>query len=320
MKRYNDLSSWLKKQIGCKVFKVSLTAETTCPNIDGTLAKGGCTFCNDAAYSPMIKRRSKPIARQLEEGIAYVRQRHHTSKCVAYFQSFTSTYGDREILLGKFRESLAHPDIIGFALSTRPDCIDKEWVKSLSRLADGKLCWIEIGLQSAVNSTLARINRWHTRRQFEESVRLIKLESRISICAHTVIGLPGEKMPEVLETAKFLTTQPVDGIKIHNLHVVKGTQLAQDFLEGRYAPPTLEEFVDSTLLTLEWTPPQVLIHRINAHAPRHLTLAPDWSVNKLAIFNAVEAELKRRNAWQGKSLGFSGDELSKGEFPLAPCL
>lgn len=305
----------MKQRFGERIFKVSLTAETTCPNIDGTLAKGGCTFCNDAAYSPATKRRTKPIARQLAEGIAYVRKRHHISKFVAYFQSFTSTYGERETVLGKFRESLSHPEVIGFALSTRPDCLDEKWVKSLGRLAKGKLCWLELGLQSANDATLARINRWHTRKQFEAAVQMIKAHSDLAVCAHTVLGLPGEKRREILDTAIFLATQPIDGIKIHNLHVVKGTQLAEEFLAGRYAPLTLEEFAAWTVDALERTPPRIVIHRLNAHAPRHLTLAPEWSVNKLAIFNAVEAELKRRDSWQGKALGFPA-----GVGPLAGTL
>lgn len=272
--------------------------------MDGTLAKGGCTFCNDAAYAPLLPRRTKPIAQQLAEGIAYVRKRHRTSKFIAYFQSFTSTYGEREVLLGKFRESVAHPDVVGFALSTRPDCLDEKWVKSLARLAKGKLCWLEVGLQTANDATLARINRWHTRKQFETAVQMIKTHSNLPVCAHTVLGLPGERRREVLETAIFLATQPIDGIKIHNLHVVKGTQLAEEFLAGRYTPLTLEEFAAWAADVLEVTPPQIVIHRLNAHAPRQLTLAPEWSVNKLAIFNAAEAEMKRRDSWQGKTLGF----------------
>lgn len=299
----------MKQRCGGRIFKISLTAETTCPNIDGTLAKGGCTFCNDAAYSPAIRRRTKPVARQLAEGITYVRKRHRTSKFIAYFQSFTSTYGEREILLGKFRECLEHPDVVGFALSTRPDCLDEKWVKSLARLAkgsaEGKCRWIEVGLQSASDTTLARINRWHTRKQFETAVQTLKAHGDLPVCAHIVLGLPGERRREVLETAIFLATQPIDGIKIHNLHVVKGTQLAGEFLAGRYTPLTLEEFTAWTADVLELTPPQIVIHRLNAHAPRQLTLAPEWSVNKLAIVNAVEAELKRRDSWQGKGLGFA---------------
>lgn len=301
--RYRSLSSWLKEKFGCRVFKISLTASTTCPNIDGTLAKGGCTFCNDTSFAPtQVKRRGKPIALQLKEGMEYVRRRHSTSKFIAYFQSFTSTYGNRKELLQKFKESIEHPEVVGFALSTRPDCIDEQWAKDLQELSKEKLCWIELGLQSANDETLKRINRWHTRAQFEEGVKILKTHSDLPICAHVVLGLPGETKKDAITTAKFLSTQPIDGVKIHNLHVVKGTALAKDFLEGRYQPLTLEEYVDWTVDFLELTPPHFLIHRINAHAPRTLTLAPDWSINKLAIFNAVEKELERRDSWQGKKL------------------
>lgn len=305
-KRYLDLNSWLKGRVGEKVFKVSLTASTTCPNIDGTLAKGGCVFCNDASYAPLnFNRREKPIFAQLKEGIEYIKRRHHASKFISYFQSFTSTYGDREALLKKFKESLEHPDVVGFALSTRPDCIDKRWAQDLTKLGNGKLCWIEFGLQSANDETLKKINRWHTARQFTEAVKMWKENSDWPLCAHVIIGLPGEKREEVLRTARFLASQATDGVKIHNLHVVKGTALAKAYLEGDYKPLTLEEYTSLAVDFLELTPPHVLIHRLNAHAPRHLTLAPEWSVNKLAIFNAVEKEMERRDTWQGKALGFS---------------
>ncbi len=319
MKRYRDLSGWLKEKYGSKVFKVSLTAATTCPNLDGSLATGGCTFCNDAAYSPLAlakNRRQKSIPEQLAQGMEYVKRRHATSKFIAYFQSFTSTYGDKEKLMAKFRESLDHPDVVGFALSTRPDCIDKDWAKALSQLADGKLCWIELGLQSANDLILAKINRWHTRWQFGEALKILK-DQNIAVCAHVVLGLPLETRPDVLETAQYLATQPIDGIKIHNLHVVKGTALAQEYQRGKYQPLSLTTFTEWAVDFLEQTPPQLLIHRLNAHAPRQLTLAPDWSVNKLAVFRAVEKELIKRESWQGKGLGFARTyliNLTKAKF------
>lgn len=304
MKRYRDLSSWLKERYGERVYKVSLTAATTCPNIDGTVGKGGCTFCNDAAYSPLnFNRREKPIPQQLSEGIEYLRKRHRTGKFISYFQSFTSTYGNRAELMEKFGQALDHPDVVGLALSTRPDSIDEQWAKDLASLGKGKVVWLELGLQSANNQTLQRINRCHTKEQFAEAVRMWKKNCEIPLCAHAVLGLPGETKPDAIESANFLAELPLDAVKIHNLHVVKGTQLAQEFLAGQYQPLTLEEYVDWTIAFLEATPPHFVIHRLNAHAPRHLTLAPDWSVNKLAIFNAVEKELERRDSWQGKKLG-----------------
>lgn len=300
MKRYRDLNGWLKERYGGKVFKVSLSAGTTCPNIDGTLATRGCTFCNDASYAPHTgPRREKPVQRQLAEGIEYIRKRHHSSKFIAYFQSFTSTYGDRGALLEKFRASLDHPDVVGLALSTRPDCLDERWALDLNAL--GKVCWIEIGLQTANDATLKKINRAHTAAQFAQAVKMWKQHSSIPICAHVIVGLPGETKADVLNTARFLADLPIDAVKIHNLHVVKGTQLAQEYLSGGYQPPTLEEYVDWTIGFLELTPPHFIIHRVNAHAPHHLTLAPAWSVNKLGTLNAVEKEMEARNTRQGKS-------------------
>jgi len=305
IKRYSDLSSWLKRQFDCRVFKVSLSAVTTCPNIDGSVASGGCTFCNDVSYAPnSTGRRSKTISEQLEEGIKYIQKRHRAAKFISYFQSFTSTHGDPKSLLSKFKESLDHPDVVGFALSTRPDSIDADWAVKLQELSEGKLCWIEMGLQTSNDATLSRVNRWHTRWQFGEALRIWKKHSSIPVCAHVVLGLPGETREDILETAHYLATQPIDGVKIHNLHVVKGTVLAEDYQKGIYKPPTLEKYADWVVDFVEHIPPHLLVHRMNAHAPRQLTLAPEWSVNKLGVVNAVEEALEQRNSWQGKALGF----------------
>ena len=304
MKRYNDLNSFLKRKFGTKIFKVSLDSATTCPNIDGRLAKGGCTFCNDAAYSPTLTpRRSKTITEQIEHGAAYIAKRHQQAKAIAYFQSFTSTYGDRTLLKKKFLEAFHHPDILGFALSTRPDCLDEEWCEFFAELSAQKFFWIELGLQSSSNTSLAKINRWHTAEQFAESVWMAH-RYQLPVCAHWVLGLPEETEDCMLASCHYLASLPIDGIKFHNLHVVKGTPLAQDWKEGRFEPMTLENYAEITATCLEQLPPRVRVHRLNAHAPRHLTLAPEWSVNKLGILNAVEQRLEKNRTWQGKALGF----------------
>lgn len=305
MKRYNDLSTHLKQKFGGKVFKISLSAETTCPNIDGRLAKGGCNYCNDAAFAPQqFQRRSKPITLQVQEAIEYVGKRHGADRYIAYFQSFTSTYGDINELMQKFYESIEDPKVVGFALSTRPDCVTEEWANRLAELFEKKPGWVELGLQTADNQSLARTNRWETKEQFEQGLFILK-RSGIEVCAHTVIGLPGEKQLASLETTRYLTALPIDGIKFHNLHVVKGTELAQTYKNGEFEPLTQEEFVAICVDCIERTSPFVVIHRFNAHAPRHLTLAPEWSINKLDVFNAIEAELNTRDSWQGKALGFA---------------
>lgn len=311
MKRFRDLSTHLKMKFGGKVFKISLSAETTCPNIDGSLATGGCNYCNDAAFAPQqFQRRSKPVALQVQEAIDYVEKRHGTERYIAYFQSFTSTYGDIDLLMEKFRAAVEHPKVVGFALSTRPDCITREWAKRLAELLSHKPGWVELGLQTADNQSLARTNRWETKEQFENGLSLLKREG-IEVCAHMVIGLPGEKRHSCLKTTRYLAALPIDGIKFHNLHVVKGTALAQTWRDGNYEPLTLEEYADICADCIERIPPSIVLHRFNAHAPRHLTLAPDWSINKLGVVNAVAAELERRDSWQGKGLGWQREEIQR---------
>ena len=304
MKRYNDLSSHLKQQLGCKTFKVSLDIGATCPNLDGALAKKGCTFCNDAAFSPTLaQRRNKTITEQLEHGMAYVRKRHQNAQAIGYFQSFTSTYGDFDLLKKKFLEAAAHPAVMGIALSTRPDCLDTRWCEFFATLAQKKYFWIELGLQSSNHESLMAMNRWHTPEQFVQAIWLLK-KYGLHVCSHLLLGLPGETAQQMIQTTQFLGSLPIDGIKFHNLHVVKGTQLADRWRAGQYQPLTLETYADITVRCLELLAPRIVVHRLNAHAPRHLTLAPDWSINKLGVLNAVEQRLLEQNTWQGKTLGF----------------
>lgn len=294
-------------RFGERVYKVSVESGSTCPNRDGTVGRLGCSFCNLDSYNPATSREGigeKEISEQLEVGIKYTRKRHGALRVIAYFQSGSNTHAPASALMPVFKTVLQHKSVVGLAISTRPDCISAEHVEMLSELAKIKMLWVELGLQSAHDSTLDRINRGHNSGQFAQAACSLK-EANIMVCAHTILGLPGEDSAMMLETARFLNRLEVWGVKIHNLHVLKGTALEKTYNEGELYIPTLETYAIWVADFLEELDPKIIVHRINGHSPRSLTVAPEWSINKLAIFNAVEKELEKRNSFQGRKFAES---------------
>lgn len=307
--RYNGFNEILRRQFGEKVFRVTLNSGFSCPNIDGTRAKGGCYFCNDDYLLAKSWHKLQPIHDQICDGIEYVRGRHpNTHKFLAYFQNGTNTHAPVEKLRPLFFETLEHAEISGLILSTRPDCLGDDILDLLSELNEKTYLWVEVGLQSAQDRVLETINRAHSVDEFAEAV--IKLRQRnIKNCAHMIIGMPGESKEEILGGADFISSLPVDGIKIHNMFVVEHTALAKWYREGQYTPLTLEEYASLCVDYLERLRPDIIIHRLNAHAPARMTVAPAWSINKLATMNAIHEEMVRRDSRQGKmyeSHTFSG--------------
>ena len=301
-KRYNSINIWLRDAFGERVFKVSLEGGLSCPNRDGTVGRDGCTFCHMEGYypatSPIDGNAGKPIRAQLAEGIGYIRRRHAAGKVVAYFQSGSNTHAPAEKLKPLFREAINHPDVVGLAISTRPDCIAPEHVELLRDIAMNKLVWVELGLQSAHDETLKHIRRGHDVECFKRAHGMLR-KAGILTCAHMILGLPGETQGMMLESARFLNAERVWGVKIHNLHVLRDTELAAQHARGEIAIPSIGEYAAWVADFLEELDPGIVVHRVNGHSPRHLTIAPVWSVNKLAIFNAVEDELARRETYQG---------------------
>jgi hypothetical protein len=231
----------------------------------------------------------------------YIKKRHGATKFISYFQSGTNTYAPVEKLRPLFFSAIDHPDVVGLAIGTRPDCVTSTHLELLEELSHKTMLWVELGLQSAHDKTLALLNRGHTVSDFANAVRFLK-QKNITVVAHVILGLPGETMKEMIETAAFLNELHIDGLKLHNLHVLKGTVLEGWYEEGNLKLPDLAAYASWVVDFLEHLDPSIVIHRVNGHAPRHLTVAPQWSINKLAIFNAVEEELERRDTWQGKKL------------------
>lgn len=298
--RYLSLNDEISRRFGTRVNRITINAGLTCPNIDGARARGGCTFCQDASYFGASYKKGTSVRRQIEEGIDYLEKRYGGREAFAYFQNGTNTYADVEVLRRLYDEALSFPEIRGLFIATRPDCIPGEVVELLAEIDRRTYLWVEVGIPSHRDDRNRALNRAHTVKEFEES--LDRLTSRgIRVCAHVILGLPGEDSYENIEKAAYFSRVPITGIKIHNLVVFKDTALEKQYLKGKYQPIELPEYASLCTDFLENLRPDIVIHRLNAHGPRNLTVAPEWSVNKLATLNAVHAELERRDTWQGKS-------------------
>ncbi|MFH1830118.1 MAG: TIGR01212 family radical SAM protein [Pseudomonadota bacterium] len=301
--RYNSINEFLKARFGERVFKVSLEIGSSCPNRDGAISRQGCSYCHPEALRPSTYKDSDfsiiSIQKQLEEGIDYIRRRHGSQKVIAYFQNGSNTYAPAQKLARAFTTAASHPCVKGLAISTRPDCIEQEHLTLLKDLSRETFIWVELGLQSAHEETLKKINRGHTVRDFSKACSQ-HVKRGIPVCAHVILGLPGETSEMMCETARFLNEIGVWGVKIHNLHVLKDTKMEEEYRKGKIEIPSLDVYAGRVVDFLEELSPEILIHRLNSHSPRHLTIAPKWSINKLATMNAVHDELERRDSWQGK--------------------
>lgn len=301
-KLYNSLSDFLKNKFGCKVFKVSINVGLTCPNRDGAKGAGGCIYCKSEPMIPLNHERGMGIKEQLYQGIEYIKKRHSNSeKFIAYFQMNTNTYAPVSTLKKFYEQALDHPDVVAIAVSTRPDCVGDEALDLFERIAKEKFLWLELGLQSAHDKTLKLLNRCHTAQDFTDAVRRAQ-QRGITVCSHVILGLPGENREEMLATARFLANLGIWGVKLHHLHILKGTKLEEMYKRGKVKLPALEEYANLAVDFLEEIPDDVVIHRLCGDTARRFLVAPEWSVNKFVILDSIHKILKRRGAYQGANM------------------
>jgi radical SAM protein (TIGR01212 family) len=281
------------KIYGERVHKISLNANLTCPNRDGTKGIGGCTFCNNASFNPNARKPSN-ISKQLAAGRRVIRKRTGAKKYIAYFQAYTNTYGDIEQLKNLYDQALAEPDIIGLSVGTRPDCVPEA---VLDLLADyqqsGFNIWLELGLQSAFDSTLERVNRGHGFSEYYKAIHQAHVRE-LKVCTHLIIGLPGENSSHYKTSLMRVLDEGVEGLKLHPLHVVKGTQLANEWRRNEYSPLTLDEYVSTAADLIELTPKSIIYHRVTGTASKNLLLAPEWCSQKWNVINKITQELHQR--------------------------
>jgi radical SAM protein (TIGR01212 family) len=299
--RYFSFSTYLKKRFGCRVYRVPLDAGFTCPTRDGTLSRGGCLYCDSrGSASAMIDRRL-PVHEQLLRGIETMRRRYGAEKFIAYFQAFTNTYSPPEKLERLYLEGISHKDVVGIAVGTRPDCVPEEILDLIASYTEHYDTWLEYGLQSAHDSTLKLINRGHTVSQFSNAVERTKRRG-IKVCAHVIIGLPGETREMIMDTARFVGSLAADAVKIHLFHVLKGSLFEQSYRQGELKILSRDEYVSLVCDFLELLPASVLIQRLTGEAPRKNHVAPQWALDKNAVLRAISTELEHRDSWQGKRL------------------
>ncbi len=298
-KRYYPLSDFLRKRFGCRVYKISLDAGFTCPNRDGKIAHGGCIYCDSrGSASPMINSTS-PIRKQMEMGMAFVRKRYKAKKFIAYFQAFSNTYASVEELNKYYDEALDFEDVVGLSIGTRPDCVSDSALDLIEGYAQNYHVWVEYGIQSVHLRTLKLINRAHGLAEFIDAVLRTKGRN-INICAHVILGLPGEDKDDMLETARVMAALCLEGIKIHSLYIVRGTALEQMYRNGEYKPLTFEEYVSIAADFLELLPSDMVIQRLTGETPKDILVAPEWTLDKQRVLTDISEELKRRDSWQGK--------------------
>jgi radical SAM protein (TIGR01212 family) len=297
-KRYYDLKSYWRNRFGGQVYKLPIDAGFTCPNRDGSVAVGGCIYC-DGRGSRLRQAGPLPsVSEQIAKGRDYYRKHRRAGQFIAYFQTFTNTYGPLDHLKRLYDEALAQEDVIGLSVGTRPDCVPDPVIRLLEGYAQKHHAWLEFGLQSMHDRTLNLINRGHSRAIFVDAVQRAA-GKRIQVCAHIIVGLPGESREEILETARFLAALPIQGIKIHSLLVLRETALGKQYEDGVIALMTRDEYVHTVCDILEILPPEMVIQRLTADGYRDIFLAPQWAINKMEVLNAIDRELERRDSHQG---------------------
>lgn len=297
----DTLGQDLLRRHGERVHKLAINAGFTCPNRDGTLGRGGCTFCNNVSFNPNAHE-PPTVREQIAAGRAVIARRTGARRFIAYFQAYTNTYAELERLHALYDEALAEPDVIGLSIGTRPDCVPGEVLDLLAGYrACGREVWLELGLQSAFDETLDRVNRGHGFAEYAHAVRAAHARG-LPVCAHLIAGLPGEGPAEVRETLARVLALGVEGLKLHPLHVVRGTVLANEWRRGGYRPLAMEDYVAIAADLVEHTPPGVLFHRLTGTASPHILLSPTWCGGKWSVLNAIARRLEQRGTRQGAAV------------------
>lgn len=296
--RFHSYGTWLRRRFGCRVSKVNVDAGFTCPNRDGSKGVGGCIYCDNSSFSPPGTQPVLSIEQQMAEGMACHRTRLGSRKFIVYFQKFTNTYAPASTLADLYGRALAHPDVVGISVGTRPDALSDEAIDLLAELARHRYVCVELGLQSMDDDILSRINRGHTLDEYLAAVT--RLAGRgIALCTHLIYGFPGETRESFLQTAELMASLPVDSLKVHQLHAVAGTRLAELYLRGEYLPLAHADYVAVVCDFLERLPARIAIQRLYGSAPVAIRVAPNWNLKNNQMWYTVVNELKRRGTWQG---------------------
>jgi radical SAM protein (TIGR01212 family) len=298
IKSYPLFSEHLKKRFGARVHKISVDAGFGCPNRNGGRSGPGCLFCDPSGSGAVGIERQLSVAEQIEHGKEVMSRKYKASKFMAYFQPFSNTLAPVSQLRALYDEALAVNDVVGLAVGTRPDCLPPEVLDLLAEYHQKTYLWLELGLQSSHDHTLSWLRRGHDFATFVRACHEAK-ERALRVCAHVILGLPGESREDLLATADALADLQVEGVKLHLLHVLQNTPLGDLYSEGKVEVLEKEAYVELVVDVMERLPPTTLIHRLTGDGPRDKLLAPLWSLNKWEVLNAIDAEFVRRDSRQG---------------------
>ena len=298
-KRYFTWNRYLRDSFDMKIFKVALDAGFDCPNRDGTVAYGGCTFCSVAGSGDFAGDKVDSIPVQFEKIRDKMHEKWKKGKYIAYFQAYTNTHAPLPVLKEKFEAALALEGVVGISIATRPDCLPDDVVEYLAELNKRTFLWVELGLQTVHESTAKLVNRAHDFNTYIEGVSKLRKHG-IRICTHIINGLPLENRDMMMETAREVAKLDVQGIKIHLLHLLKGTPMVKQYEKGMVEFLSKEEYIHLVADQLEVLPPEMIIHRITGDGPIDLMIGPMWSANKWEVLNGIDAELAKRESYQGK--------------------
>ena len=296
---YYSLNEYLKDEFGEKLYKISLNGNMTCPNRDGTLGNRGCIFCSAGGSGDFAPNGSMTLDAQIENAKARVKGKFSGDKYIAYFQAYTNTYAPTQYLKELFEKVIQRDDIAALSIATRPDCLPDDVLELIAKLNEKKPVWVELGLQTANENTAMYIRRGYTNTCFEYAVKRLN-EIGVHIVTHIILGLPGESEQDMLDTVCYVAHCGTHGVKIQLLHILKNTDLLNDYQSGSFKALTMEQYIDLLAKCIEYLPPNMVVHRITGDGPKNLLVAPLWSADKKKVLNSINAEFKRRDITQGR--------------------
>ena len=296
---YNDYGTWIRRQFPYRVQKISIDAGFTCPNRDGRISSGGCIYCDNRTFNPSYCQRRNSVTQQLEEGKRFFAHKYPDMKYLAYFQAFTNTYAPLSHLKALYQEALQVEDIVGIVIGTRPDCVSDELLDYLAELNQRTFVLVEYGLESTNNDTLLRINRGHTFEQSQEAIERTK--QRGLLCgAHIILGLPGEDAAESLRQAPIISRLPIDILKIHQMQIIRGTRLADEFETNPFHIYSVDEYIQLIAEYIQRLRPDMILERFVSQSPKDLLIAPHWGLKNYEFTNLLVNYLKQHEIRQGQ--------------------
>ena len=300
-KRYREFGDFLRERFPFKAQKIAINAGFTCPNRDGSKGRGGCTYCNNQTFNPGYCQTDKSVTDQLAEGVRFFSRKYPEMRYLAYFQAYTSTYGEQERLERLYEEALSYPGVVGLVIGTRPDCVPDRLLDYLARLSEQVLVLVEYGVESTLDRTLRRINRGHDFAEAEEAIRRTAARG-IAVGAHLILGLPGESRNEILGHADRLSELPLTTLKLHQLQLIRHTRMALEFERQPedFHLFTVDEYIDLAIDFIERLDPAIALERFVSQSPKELLIAPDWGLKNYEFTARVNRRLAERDSWQGK--------------------